>query len=169
MCKCYYGLNTYEQNDIIKIGCGIVGICNGYKKIDHTCKALRLRKEIRDLNSTQWQRLHFAIKTLSTGYPSQWNQFTSMYAAHSHLFQEGALFLPWMRYYLHQVESALQEIDCGITIPYFDWTVDSGDMATSMAWQANAFGGDGGEPEGCVKRHPFQVSFNNSRRLLFLY
>ena len=36
------------------------------------------------------------------------------------LHNNGA-FLPWHRWFLLQVENALQEQDCRVTIPYLDW------------------------------------------------
>jgi len=38
----------------------------------------------------------------------------------------GPAFLPWHREYLHRFEHELQQIDPGVTIPYWDWTDHQG-------------------------------------------
>ena len=50
-------------------------------------------------------------------------------------------FLPWHREYLRRYELALQEHDPGVTLPYWDWTVDN--SAASSIWNADFMGGDG--------------------------
>ncbi|XP_035521392.1 uncharacterized protein LOC118330816 [Morone saxatilis] len=45
---------------------------------------------------------------------------------------------------------------CKLALPYFEWTVDSGSMKSSAAWQAGLFGGDGEPASGCVPHHTFQ-------------
>src|SRR5438067_840569 len=36
----------------------------------------------------------------------------------------GRNFLPWHRWYLHQLEQRLQQVDPTVTIPYWDWMTD---------------------------------------------
>jgi len=44
---------------------------------------------------------------------------------------------------LNQLEKALQTAvsSCELTIPYFDWTMDTGAMLESPIWRAGLFGG----------------------------
>lgn len=56
-----------------------------------------------------------------------------------------------------------QEVDCSVTIPYFDFTTDTYDLSRSIIWQPNYFGGNGDpNADGCVPDHPFR---NDSRWL----
>lgn len=52
----------------------------------------------------------------------------------------------------------MQEIDCSITIPYFDFTTDVYDLTSSVVWQPNYFGGNGEDSgeDNCVPDHPFR-------------
>lgn len=48
----------------------------------------------------------------------------------------------------------LQEIDCSIALPYFDFTTDITNFTNAIIWQPNYFGGDGFGH--CVQDHPFR-------------
>lgn len=88
---------------------------------------------------------------------AMWKGFALLRAEFSPLAGDGAFFLPWHRYFLRLVERELQSISsCKLALPYFEWTVDSGSMKFSTAWEAGFFGGDGQPDSGCVPHHPFQ-------------
>ena len=36
-------------------------------------------------------------------------------------------FLPWHRWYIREIESLMKEVDCRVTIPYWDWSLVSAD------------------------------------------
>ena len=102
-------------------------------------------------------RYQNAVKALlqDTGYPSKWYQFASLYSSHKPLSAGSPLFLPWNRQFLRHVEQTIQTLDCSITIPYYDWTVDAGKPHKSLIWAANVLGGNG-NGNGCVRYHPFK-------------
>ncbi|TMS05280.1 Kielin/chordin-like protein [Larimichthys crocea] len=114
------------------------------------------RKEIRDLTMRERRLIHQAIKKLYAR-PAVWKDFALLRAEFSPLAGDHAFFLPWHRYLLRLVERELQSMSsCKLALPYFEWTVDSGSMKSSAAWQAGLFGGDGEPTSGCVPHHPFQ-------------
>ena len=85
-----------------------------------------------------------------------WEQFRDLYMNHRMHASGAPYFLPWHRYFLRQVEQKLQEIDCNIVLPYFDFTTDVGNFSQAILWQANYYGGDGnGSDSDCVPDHPF--------------
>lgn len=49
-------------------------------------------------------------------------------------------FLFWNRNFLRTMERHLQELNCSITIPYFDFTLDAGNLASSVVWRSDFFG-----------------------------
>lgn len=102
-------------------------------------------------------RYQLAIRRLheDTGFPSEWYKFASLYAIHKPQAVGNSMFLPWNRQFLRYVEQAIQNIDCGVAIPYYDWTVDAGKPYKSLIWAANVMGGNGDEM-GCVRYHPFK-------------
>ena len=70
-------------------------------------------------------------------------------------------FLPWHRWYILEFENMLREIDCRITVPYWDWAFWS-----NSAWNENVhiwngheygLGGNGDPKKGyCVQNGPFR-------------
>lgn len=104
--------------------------------------------------------LQIAIqKVKSTGPGNVWDKMRDMYIHHGMFSHGSAFFLPWHRYYLRQLEQRLQEVDCTVFLPYFDFTTDVGSFTDAIIWQPNMFGGDGQGREGCVYDHPFGQSW----------
>lgn len=102
-------------------------------------------------------RYHLAVRRLlqDTGYPSEWYRFALIYGTYKPQASGNPMFLPWNRQFLRYVEQAIQNIDCGIAIPYYDWTIDAGRPYKSLIWAANIMGGNGGDND-CVRYHPFK-------------
>lgn len=68
----------------------------------------------------------------------------------------GPAFLPWHREFLSQLETALRTIDSTVSIPYWNWTEDSTDPASSPVWAEDFMGGNGVETdEWRVAKGPF--------------
>lgn len=93
----------------------------------------------------------------STGHePSLWFKFADMYLRHKPQAVGSDQFLPWHRAFLKYVEQHLQNINCDITIPYYDWTIDAGEPHKSVIWSMVVFGGNGEGQNGCVPHHSFK-------------
>lgn len=133
----------------------------------------KVRKNLRDLTSTEKQNYIKAVKALKGSItrftrrsiydeyvlwhslatvrsdPSEPRGFRN--AAHG-----GPVFLPWHRYYLYRFERQLQKIVPNVTIPYWDWAQDADDPFNSPIW-ADDFMGGNGDPQdnNLVKTGPF--------------
>ncbi|CAE6503803.1 unnamed protein product [Rhizoctonia solani] len=127
--------------------------------------------EWRSLPQEQRNSFHNAVKCLRTkpGVNGR-TAFDSYPSVHDNVFSNVhyvANFLPWHRWFLHL--RRLDLIDCGYTgpTPYWDWTIDSGKLATSNIWDPNTgFGGNGNTRTSahCVENGPyanFQLSYPN--------
>ncbi|MFI6444620.1 tyrosinase family protein [Kitasatospora sp. NPDC050543] len=68
-------------------------------------------------------------------------------------------FLPWHRRFLLQFEQALQSVDPGVTLPYWDWTADR--TPTASLWGPDLLGGNGRSSDGQVTTGPFAFSGGN--------
>ncbi|MCX3059440.1 tyrosinase family protein [Streptomyces beihaiensis] len=62
-------------------------------------------------------------------------------------------FLPWHRKFLLEFERALQRVDPGVSVPYWDWTVDR-TPAVSL-WANDFLGGNGRRSDHQVTTGPF--------------
>lgn len=63
---------------------------------------------------------------------------------------------------LLQLEADLQSITPGITIPYWDWTLDAADPTNSPVWEQSLMGGDGNATdESRVQDGPFAHRYGN--------
>ncbi len=117
-----------------------------------------MRKDLRDLTPTELARFQYAVSQLrlAAGQDNAWEDIRDLYLNHIMHAQDGMTFLIWHRLFLRHIESRLQEVDCNVTIPYFDFTTDSGSFETAFLWQANQFGGNGRSgSRNCVEDLPF--------------
>ena len=86
------------------------------------------------------------LSKLGEAFNSLWND--GLINAYANLHQQyfnngihwGPAFLPWHRYFLREVEKALQEFDQSVTLPYWDWTRADSRNLDSEPWKA-FFGG----------------------------
>lgn len=155
-CGCDYNNSTYKFGETFRAGCQFC-TCTYTGAVECSCPQIYRRKEIRDMTKEELEKYQDAVKRLSkTGYPSAWFQFAKMYADHKAQAVGNAASLPWHRNFLRMVEQALQENDCSITIPYYDWTLNAGNQQKATIWAADKFGGDGSDVTGCVEFHPFK-------------
>nr|XP_046250758.1 uncharacterized protein LOC124062199 [Scatophagus argus] len=154
-CGCFFQHRFWRYGEKFRQGCEEC-TCTGSGRVDCVCRHLTQRKEIRDLTLRERRLYQRAIRKLYTRQ-AMWKGFALLRAEFSPLAGDHAFFLPWHRYFLRLVERELQSMSsCKLALPYFEWTVDSGTMKSSAAWQAGLFGGDGEPGTGCVPHHPFQ-------------
>lgn len=103
----------------------------------------RLRKNLHALTTSEWDTLVGAIRTLHdahTPFP-RWQHFVDLHAQAMDTAEgmtwgvhtmdmgggtvmPGVHFLPWHREFLWRLENRLRDIVPGVTLPYWDWTVD---------------------------------------------
>ncbi|XP_078582341.1 kielin/chordin-like protein isoform X2 [Branchiostoma floridae x Branchiostoma japonicum] len=146
----------YRAGTTFKHGCQQC-TCEPNGNIDCRCVQMTVRKEIRDMTSEEMKRFHEAVQELKDSGPrNAWDEFRDLYMHHISEAKGGASFLPWNRLFLRRVEQKLQELDCGVVLPYFDFTTDVGNFAEAIIWQANYFGGNG--KGACIPDNPFEGS-----------
>ncbi|QDZ20169.1 tyrosinase [Chloropicon primus] len=100
----------------------------------------------------------------------KWREFADLHTdpdvwrvAHSDGAGLQAAFLPWHRVYLRRMERELQKIDPGVTIPYWNWALDSEDPLGSPVLSDDFFGSTG-DPENsyCVVDGSFGDASNET-------
>ena len=68
-------------------------------------------------------------------------------------------FFPWHRKYLLEFEAALQDIDPGVSVPYWDWTTDN--TPSASLWAEDLLGGNGRAGDRQVMTGPFAYGAGN--------
>ena len=114
---------------------------------------------------TQAERCRYirVYKTASTQVP--WKAcYDSLIAIHRQHFSNGihgiAFFLPWHRWYILALENLLRQIDCHVTVPYWDWSLEPTTWQNSIVWATNdcGLGGNGVPANGnAVGTGPFRT------------
>ncbi|XP_038047824.1 kielin/chordin-like protein isoform X2 [Patiria miniata] len=129
--------------------------CMPEGRLNCRCLEMTVRKEIRDMTRDELDRFQAAVQQLrSSDQGSPWEHARDTYMQHIMEANNIPAYLLWHRLFLRQMERRLQEIDCSIALPYYDFTTDVGDFSKAIIWQPNYFGGDG--RGSCVEDHPFR-------------
>jgi tyrosinase len=123
------------------------------------------RKNQRHLTSSQRSRFVEAVVELKR--MGAYDKYVTLHAKYFAADGESGLrmahmaptFFPWHRQFLLTFERELQGLDAGVTIPYWDWTVDR--TAKSALWSADFMGGNGRDSDGQVMTGPFAYGTGN--------
>ncbi|KAJ1926581.1 hypothetical protein IWQ60_003661 [Tieghemiomyces parasiticus] len=113
------------------------------------CKRIHQRKEWRQLDNGEINRYVNAVRKLNEGpRPTKYDNFVKLHldgadAAHTH-----PVFFPFHRQFLRAFEVELQAIDPSVTLPYWDWSIDSRRPSDSPVW--STFGHNGVPDTHCV-------------------
>ncbi|MCM2389195.1 tyrosinase family protein [Streptomyces albipurpureus] len=123
------------------------------------------RKNQRNLTRTEKRRLVDALLELKRS--GRYDEFVRMHGEYyvpdaedgpraAHMTPS---FFPWHRAFLLDFERALQKVDPGVSIPYWDWTVDN--SPASSLWADDFLGGTGRVGDRQVMSGPFAHSGGN--------
>ncbi|GAA2920512.1 tyrosinase family protein [Streptomyces enissocaesilis] len=123
------------------------------------------RKNQRDLTRTEKKRLVSAFLELKRS--GRYDEFVKLHGRFyvsdgedgprpSHMSPS---FLPWHRRFLLEFERALQAVDPGVSIPYWDWTKDNTPAAS--LWAEDFLGGSGRPGDWQVTTGPFAYATGN--------
>ncbi|GAB1599713.1 kielin/chordin-like protein [Argonauta hians] len=158
-CMCWFNNQFYRIWDNFNVGCEKFQCHLGGVPQMNSCQKLFQRKEIRDMSLDEMKRYQLVIQNMQLekrNGKSKWQEFAKMYSEYIPQASGNALFLPWHRYFLFMVEKSMQDVECGVVIPYYDWTLDVGMLNKSIIWSSKYFGGNGENGTHCVRHHPFK-------------
>ncbi len=127
----------------------------------------RVRVDFAGMSAEEKNRLISAIFQVSTSpqYKPRYDTLVALYKSSFETVAQGTLpstsqFLPWNRFFMIQYENLLREIDCRITLPYWDWTALPLNPYLSPVFNpVSGFGDTSRSNDSCVNSGPF--AFNN--------
>ncbi|CAH3192675.1 unnamed protein product, partial [Porites evermanni] len=141
--------------------CGEQCIClDG--RLEYCC---RKRKNFASM--TRGERLRYVNTVYRASTDRRYRgKYNRLIAIHSTNFMRGIhdrrQFLPWHRWYLLKYENLLREIDCRVTLPYWDWSLFPGavwSQGEDEIWSSKPWGlggnGQRGRRPGCVNQGRF--------------
>ena len=129
----------------------------------------RVRYDFAALTVADRQRYIQAVLTVASEapYKQKYDALVAQYlASFDSLAQSSdpavSQFFPWNRYFLIQYENLLQEVDCRVTIPYWDWTILPVSPYLAQVWSPDSgFGDSSRTKDGCVENGPFRFDLFN--------
>ncbi|KAH3771304.1 hypothetical protein DPMN_172618 [Dreissena polymorpha] len=122
----------------------------------------RVRRDIRVLSVTERHKLFRAFNVLyKTGVLARFGRLHGIQTLRKH---SGASFLPWHRVFTAAVEEKLREIDPEVSLPYWDFTMDTylPLPSESIMW-SSCFVGNG---NGTVLEGPFRNMYGGLNTLI---
>ncbi|WP_405008945.1 tyrosinase family protein [Kitasatospora sp. NBC_01539] len=102
------------------------------------------------------QYVQAVLKLKETGV---YDNYITEHAAITYYGHGGPSFLPWHREFLRRFELDLQSVNPGVTLPYWDWTVDRTEKAS--IWDDVFMGGNGRPSDGMVTTGRFSGTEGN--------
>ena len=151
-----------ENNEKVEDVCGRSCKCQDGNHIS----CYRVRKEFTKMSVEERIRFIKAFKLASSDarYTGEYDKITNIHLRipSKLLHHMPQIFLPWHRWYLLEFENFLRQIDCRITIPYWNWSKDAehwtrgSNMEDTWNPGPHGLGGNGVLPDNCVIEGPFQ-------------
>lgn len=98
-----------------------------------------IRKDHREMTQTERDALVAALYELRDG-PDIVDRLATFHASSHHIHRQlphnpaGDVFLAWHRYFILEMEHALQNINPKLSLPYWDWTTDQTRDADALLW-----------------------------------
>lgn len=127
-------------------------------------ECFRVRKNILSLTPEELADFLEALQTLKSN--GMYDTITSVHGNPTtfNLFHGNDYFLPWHRWYVLRIESAVRDLGgkfACFSMPYWDWTLDAGREAQSPIW--DIFGPMGKKNDSfCMREGPF-AEWKNSK------
>lgn len=137
-------------------------VCRGGNAVE----CCRLRKDWISMNLAERRQYLDAVVQVSTDpvYKTQYDSLISLYRQLGRSLVHNSdpsisQFFPWHRYFLIEYENLLRQINCSITIPYWDWTALPKNPYVSDVFDiTNGFGDSSRLNDSCVNVGLFSVN-----------
>ncbi|KAJ1949427.1 hypothetical protein EC988_004775, partial [Linderina pennispora] len=110
------------------------------------------RPEIRSLSAQDRARYLRAVNQLREN--GELDRLSSIHVENADTIHGHPRFLVFHRHFMNDFANALQRVDPGVPVPYWDWSLDASNPAASALFTDSFLGGNGSGPNGCVQSGP---------------
>ncbi|KAJ2510778.1 hypothetical protein H4217_007698 [Coemansia sp. RSA 1939] len=117
------------------------------------CSSPVSRPEIRSLSPQDRARFFQAASKLREN--GELARLSKMHVDNADTIHGHPVFLAFHRLFANDFASALNKVDPGVPVPYWDWSLDATDPASSPIFTDQYCGGNGAGPQNCVQSGPF--------------
>ncbi|KAJ2725482.1 hypothetical protein GGI07_001238 [Coemansia sp. Benny D115] len=121
--------------------------------VNGQCANPRQRPEIRSLAPQERMRFFRALNQLRAN--GELDRLSKLHVDNADAIHGHPVFLAFHRVFVHDFASALNKVDPGVTVPYWDWSLDATNPIASELFTSDYFGGNGAGPQNCVQNGPF--------------
>ena len=158
--RCIFFVSACEEGATVYDDCWRRCMCRGGALVD----CCRVRRDFAALSVAERQRYIETVFTAATDpqYKDRYEELVNKYADSVDTLAQDPFpgvsqFFPWTRFFLLEYEDLLQEVDCAVTIPFWDWTALPLSPYLTPVWNpASGFGDSAREKDGCVENGPFR-------------
>ena len=134
--------------------------CRGGNLVD----CCHVRRDFSSLSVPDRERYTQTVITIATDerYRARYEALVNQYSESVTTLAQStdptvSQFFPWNRFFLLQYEDLLQEVDCRVTIPYWDWTALPMSPYLTPVWNPDSgFGDSARTKDSCVENGPFR-------------
>ena len=124
----------------------------------------RVRRDFASLSIADRERYIQTVITVATDerYQAKYEALVNQYSASVDTLAQStdhrvSQFFPWNRFFLLKYEDLLQDVDCRVTIPYWDWTALPMSPYLTPVWNPDSgFGDSARSKDSCVENGPFR-------------
>ncbi|KAJ2501892.1 hypothetical protein GGH96_001535 [Coemansia sp. RSA 1972] len=126
---------------------GIAAIVSGQ------CTNPTTRPEIRSMSQQDRARFFSALEKIRQN--GELDRLSKLHVDNADTIHGHPVFLAFHRVFMNDFASALNRADPGVSVPYWDWSLDATNPISSDLFTNNYMGGNGGGEKGCVQGGPF--------------
>ncbi|KAJ2708120.1 hypothetical protein FB645_000229 [Coemansia sp. IMI 203386] len=121
--------------------------------VNGQCVNPKQRPEIRSLTPEQRMRFFKALDQLRNN--GELDRLSKLHVDNADTIHGHPVFLAFHRLFVNDFAAALNKVDPGLPVPYWDWSLDATNPISSEVFTSDYFGGNGAGPDNCIQNGPF--------------
>ncbi|KAJ1723583.1 hypothetical protein LPJ61_005815, partial [Coemansia biformis] len=117
------------------------------------CANPKQRPEIRSLSPEDRGRFFRALNELRKN--GELDRMSKLHVDNADTIHGHPVFLVFHRVFVNDFAAALDRVDPGVPVPYWDWSLDASNPVSSALFTPDYCGGNGVGDKNCVESGPF--------------